>query len=200
MTVQQKESLKKSLQNKGGQTLTDDGAVDSTALSWAAETADGTRDETMFLVLEDGKALKVKKESQIKNPNDPKLAKVYTKNKQHRPKVERVLLHVEDQKKPIELPGTEAWDSVFWTESSVEKFLWPYYHAHRLWDDQMTALQKKFEQDPKAVAVAHKAPSASATLPLSGIDLCGVARATRDATGILSLAWLVGQEYLALKE
>ena len=198
MAVQQK-SLNRSLEKKGDQRLTDDEVVDSTALSWAAETADGTRDEEMFLTLEDGKTLKVKKGSQIKDPKD-KLAKVYTKNKQHRPKVERVLLHVEDQKKPIELPGTEAWDSVFWTESSVEKFLWPYYHAHRLWDDQMTALQKKFEQDPKAVAVAHKAPSASATLPLSGIDLCGVARATRDATGILSLAWLVGQEYLALKE
>jgi hypothetical protein len=142
----------------------------------------------------------VKKEKQIK-PGDPRLATVYTKSKQHRPKVERVLLHVEDQQKPIELPGTDGWDAVFWTESSVEKFLWPYYHAHRLWDDKMTALQKKFEQDPLAVAAAHKAPSTSATLPLSGIEVCGVARATKDdATGILSLVWMLGQEYLALKE
>src|SRR4051812_8841454 len=133
MAVQQKQSPK-SLKNQGGQGLTDNGGVDSTMLSWAAETADGTRDEEMFLVLEDGKTLKVKKDGQINNPKD-KLAKVYTKNKQHRPKVERVLLHVENQKKPIELTGTDAWDSVFWTESSVEKFLWPYYHAHRLWDD-----------------------------------------------------------------
>jgi hypothetical protein len=188
MGVQQKQ-LRKPLEqastNNGGQTLTGDVTVDSTALSWAAETADGTRDERMVLTLEDGKNLKVKKASDM-NPNDPELATVYTPNKQHRSK--------------IELPGTDAWDSVFWTESSVEKFLWPYYHAHRLWDEHMTELRAQFETDPMAVAVAHKAPSASATLPLSGVDVTAVARATKDKGGARSLAWHTGREYLRLKQ
>jgi hypothetical protein len=192
-------SLKKSSHDNGHQRLTGDATVDSTALSWAAETADGTRDEMMVLTLEDGKNLKVKKASDITNPDDPKLAMVYTSNKQDRPRIERVLLHVEDQQQPIELPGTDGWDTVFWTESSVEKFLWPYYHAHRLWDDHMTALRTQFENDPMAVAVAHKAPSASATLPLSGIDVTGVARATKGKAGMRSLAWQTGRQYLGLK-
>jgi hypothetical protein len=61
----------------------------------------------------------------------------------------------------------EEYDCVFWTESAVRKFLWPYYHAHRLWNADLQRLRDEYESDPTAVAIAHQAPSKSRILRLT---------------------------------
>src|SRR5262249_1502072 len=49
----------------------------------------------------------------------------------------------------------KQYDAVFWTESSIEKFLLPYYQAHRLLtDEQMMTLQRACA-DPDVAAIAH---------------------------------------------
>jgi hypothetical protein len=65
----------------------------------------------------------------------------------------------------VELKSDEQFDSVFWTPSSVRKFVWPYYQSHRLWDDEIQAVKDKFETDPNAFAIAHQAPSRSSVRP-----------------------------------
>ena len=73
--------------------------------------------------------------------------------------------------KPVEItfqaPGCEKIrideraDALFWTESAVEKFLFPYYAAHRLFtDEEMQRLKDAFKSE-KAVALWHRAPSYS---------------------------------------
>ena len=174
-------------------------SADSKALSWAAETADGTRDQLLRMSIV-GDHLQVGKPTP-NAPTDPSAIDIFTASRQKaRPRTTRAELYLEGGSQPIEIDITEAdpWDVVFWTESSIEKFLWPYYHSHRLWDDDMTKLQAQFDGDPHAVAIAHKAPSASSII--SAVDITGVALAERDELGILSVEWLTGREYLELSK
>jgi hypothetical protein len=67
---------------------------------------------------------------------------------------------------PLPTEG-DAYDCVFWTESAVRKFLWPYYEAHRLWNDDLRKLRDDYERDPTAVAIAHQAPSKSRILRIA---------------------------------
>jgi hypothetical protein len=64
-------------------------------------------------------------------------------------------------------PETDQYDCLFWSESAVRKFVWPYYHAHRLWDSELQRLRDQWESDPTAVAIAHQAPTKSVVLQLS---------------------------------
>lgn len=50
----------------------------------------------------------------------------------------------------------EECDAVFWTESSVEKFVWPYYEAHGI---DVSRIRSAYESDPAIVAIAHIIPS-----------------------------------------
>jgi hypothetical protein len=175
--------------------LTGPDEVDSTELSWAAETADGTRDKELFLVLEDGKYLKVKAKL---GANDKEVRKVRTKSKREkRKKVVEVLCTVKEWKEPARFPSAEEWDALFWTESAIEKFLYPYYHAQRLWNDEIEKVKKKFDRDDDAVAIAHRAPSHSLAIDKYGLQTLGVARVTREREGF-RVTVVPGPEYLEL--
>ncbi len=50
----------------------------------------------------------------------------------------------------------EECDAVFWTEASVEKFVWPYYEAHGI---DVSRIRAAYEADPAIVAIAHVFPS-----------------------------------------
>jgi hypothetical protein len=63
-------------------------------------------------------------------------------------------------------PDADEYDCLFWSESAVRKFVWPYYHAHRLWDASLQQLRNEWENDPTAVAIAHQAPTKSVVLRL----------------------------------
>ena len=130
--------------------------VDSRQMSWWAEGADGTRDKELVLVLDEGGEYQLKEEQ----PGDNVVLRVYTPSL------------APNRLKPVEItfqaPGCEKIrideqaDALFWTESAVEKFLFPYYAAHRLFtDEEMQRLKDAFKSD-KAVALWHRAPSTCA--------------------------------------
>jgi hypothetical protein len=170
---------------------------DANELAWAAETADGLRDRTLFLVLDEDGHLRVR---EGKAGSDQEIRRIRTESHQpNRRKVLEVNCEVDGWGKPVRLPSAEHWDAVFWTESSIEKFLYPYYHAQRLWDEKMDWIREEFNEDPEAVAIAHQAPSNS-RIPGDSIALStiGIARfITRD--GVPSLEWLSGAEYLVVR-
>jgi hypothetical protein len=64
-------------------------------------------------------------------------------------------------------PDADEFDCLFWSESAVRKFVWPYYHAHRLWDAGLQQLRDEWESDPTAVAIVHQAPTKSVVLRLA---------------------------------
>lgn len=142
---------------------------DSLTLSWLAETADGTRDEEWALVYQDRKELKLKKPWEVESGKDEELCRISTPSRQpDRRKVRAVRLYVEGSPEPIVLEANEGWDAVFWTESAVEKFLYPYYHCQRLWNSDMDLVKHKFDTNPTVVAIKHKAPSNSDTASVEG--------------------------------
>jgi hypothetical protein len=57
-------------------------------------------------------------------------------------------------------PKLQFCDALFWTASSIEKFMFPYYHAQRLYSqEQLCAIMALYRQDKRIFAAAHVAPS-----------------------------------------
>ena len=164
LTPEQKGSMKKGEPVNGGSDTSFAKIPDATNLSWLAETADGLRGETLYLIIDQDDKLQIVQESSLGNAKR-RLADICTpKTRPNRKKVTQVTCKVENGKEKI-LDSTKKFDAVFWTESSVEKFLYPYYRAHRLWDDaKMDEIKNKFDSSDDAVAIAHRAPSTSLTV------------------------------------
>ena len=168
----------------------------ATNLSWLAETADGLRDIPLALIVDDEKNLQLIKDTE---PGAEKsLVTIITpKHRPNRIPVTEVGCRGEyedstGKQKVFErtLPSDMDYDAVFWTESSVEKFLYPYYRAHRLWDQTMDRLQEQFENDDFAVAIAHRAPSKSSSVAPTAVEI-GV---VKDGT----LRWMTVKDYLLI--
>jgi hypothetical protein len=157
---------------------------DATNLSWLAETADGVRDKLLYLIIDDDKKLQL---VQKKLENQKELTTIWTpKHRPDRIPVEEVICKGQGYQEA--LLSSKDFDALFWTESSIEKFLYPYYRAHRLWDEQMDRLQEQFETDDYAVAMAHRAPSKSSTLAAHTLYI-GVLRES-------TLRWMTLDDYL----
>jgi hypothetical protein len=170
---------------------------DATNLSWLAETADGMRDVDLALFIDDKQRLQLEKDDV--HGTKPSLATIRTpKYRPFRVPVTEVVCRgkievKDDPTKPDiifeqTLPSNKNYDAVFWTESSVEKFLYPYYRAHRLWDETMDRLQEQFEQDDFAVAIAHQAPSKSFAVVPTSVEI-GVVKDGK-------LEWMTVKDYL----
>jgi hypothetical protein len=167
--------------------------VDSRQMSWWAESADGTRDKELALVLTAGGEYVVKEEE----PGDEVVLRMYT------PSI------TPERLKPTEItfqaPGCEKIrieelaDALFWTESAVEKFLFPYYASQRLLtDEEMRALKEGF-RDARVVAIWHQAPSKSLfqyARP-AGLESLSVLVADRAADGEVRSTWRGAREFLA---
>ena len=167
--------------------------VDSRQVSWWAESADGTRDKELALVLTGDGEYVVKEEA----PGDNVVLRMYTPSA------------VPNRLKPTEItfqaPGCEKMrideiaDCLFWTESAVEKFLFPYYASQRLLtDEEMRQLKEGF-QDERVVAIWHKAPSAFQFLhgTTSTLDTIKVLVADHLADGEVRTAWKSANDFLA---
>ena len=130
----------------------------------------------------DGKELKLLRPQDV-GTGDQTICDVTTPScRPDRLKAVAVHVFVENDPNPIKIDvqGT-ATDAIFLTESAVEKFLYPYYRSHRIWDDGMDSLQEKFEQTQQAVGILHKAPSNSDTFSPEGtLEVAGRAP---DGTG-----------------
>jgi hypothetical protein len=142
----------------------------ATDLIWLGETADGKRGVDLVLVkdchgkprlkeaVEDGDT----KVRDIKIKTEPSRFKAGRKREQ----IKEVLCRPH-QGKEFLLTSKAEFDAVFWSESAIGKFVWPYYHSHRLWDSVMQGVREAFDGDPHAVAIAHQAPSKSSVQPPS---------------------------------
>jgi hypothetical protein len=134
-------------------------------LSWLAETVDGWRDEKLKLVKHDTDGLLIRRENEPLGPNEQEVCQIETPScRPDRVKVETVTLITQKGIRHQIDVQPEGWDTVFWTESSIEKFLFPYYHAHRLWDQDLEDLEDAFAAYPEAFAIRHRAPSTSAIM------------------------------------
>lgn len=151
----------------------------SWTLSWLAEEADGRRGEELSLMLHPTEGLRLRRKGDPALNGEQELCKIETpKCQSGRVPVLSVAVDIEGAN-THRIDPAEGWDAVFWTESSVEKFVYPYYHAHRLWDTTMDQVKQAFESYPGAVAIMHKAPSksfvmnATASLRIGALNLTG---------------------------
>ena len=154
-----------------------------TDIIWLGETADSHRGVDLVLVRDkDGKpTLKEKAE-----PGDDVVQEitVRTADTSARPgftreEIAEVICRSAEGKE-FRLTTADEYDAVFWSESSVRKFVWPYYHSHRLWDAELQQLQDQFDTDPMAVAIAHQAPSKSSVQKTSSVSNLLVAKVAAD--------------------
>lgn len=161
--------------------------LNSTQVGWLAEGTDGERGVTLILVLDAHKQPQLRDVSKKLEDGDEIVTDVQYKTTSSLPddtprkRVLEVRCKVDTWKEEGILRGEDKWDALFWTESSIDKFLYPYYHSQRLWDQEMAQLQDKVNGDPEAVAIAHVAPSRSRILK-PGINDLGVV-----TTGISAL-------------
>lgn len=162
---------------------------DATNLAWLAETADGFRGEDLFLIIDQNQNLQLVRQNALGNANP--IAKIVTpKIRPNRKQVTEVICKYEGGEETLSFE--DGFDAVFWTESSVEKFLYPYYRSHRLWDDRMERLKKQFDSDDSAVAVAHRAPSMSSLISSDDTITVGLVKGKK-------LMWVALDRYLAGK-
>lgn len=170
--------------------------TDSTGLAWLAETADGNRDEKLVLVLDKNERAQLRVALQEGDRLVTRV-EVETTNKLHdRVQVEAVICKAPGYESQ-ELLRKDGYDALFWTESAVEKFLYPYYRSQRLWDQRMDRLMEKFNTQKEAMAVAHQAPSQSSTIDALAGGTLHVGCLIRDEQSRAhSLRWLPLVEYL----
>jgi hypothetical protein len=130
--------------------------VDARRLRALAEWADGHRDRPYVLVERAGSLMIV--DSDAVTPDDRELAAVQTSTRaRNRPRPESVSLTAGKSSGPLEM-GLK-YDALFWTESSIEKFLLPYYYTARvLTEESLQELKQEYVRE-NVVAMAHRPPS-----------------------------------------
>jgi hypothetical protein len=137
--------------------------TDATGLAWLAETADGNRDKQFTLVLDKDDQPQLRETVQ---EGDRLVTGVEVRTAttlRDRVPVESVIVKPRGYEAQSVDPR-EGYDALFWTESAVEKFLYPYYRSQRLWDKRMDRLMADFNTQREMVAVLHRAPSNSSTI------------------------------------
>jgi hypothetical protein len=139
-------------------------------LAWWAETADGYRDEELVIaeVEEKGqirRIVKQKREAQ-KNRDHILLDGIFTgpDDKPRRRAVSRVTVEVDGKKIECKSKDGVVCDSIFCTDSAIEKFLFPYYHSQRLLTPEQWDKLKKAFRDPFVLLIGHVWPSRAVAL------------------------------------
>lgn len=132
--------------------------VDATFLAQAAEWADGDRDKPLYLVKKGNRPHLTEKLASGEKP----ILRVRTPNRtpnRKRPKI--TITGSDGAQRAID----SDFDSVFWTESSAEKFLFPYYAVQRLYPpEELDRLRKQFMEDENAIALGHTLRSQFSTI------------------------------------
>jgi hypothetical protein len=153
--------------------------LSATDLIWLGETADGKRDVDLVLVRDKHGEARLKEKP---GEGDEKVRDIKIRTEpskfgpgKEREKIAEVVCRSKEGGE-VRLMSEDDYDAVFWSESAIGKFVWPYYHSHRLWDKQIQDVKDKFDGDSTAVAVAHQAPSKSSTKTLSPVESLLVGR------------------------
>jgi hypothetical protein len=138
-------------------------------LAWWAESADGCRDEDLVIteIIENGTPKHVVRKKGVLAPGERLLVNdiIHTESAvKGRQTVSRLLIEVEGETIECKAKDDTWCDSVFCSESAMEKFLFPYYHSQRLLtDDEWKRLKADF-MNPLTVAIGHVHPSHSVKL------------------------------------
>jgi hypothetical protein len=187
----------RSTTSEGEQLSTTVAGHDSTRLSWLSETANGWRDEKLQLVYHATDGLSIKHANDGLKTGENKVCDIETPSSQPtRSKVVSVTLETADGATHQFTVGPEGWDALFWSESSIEKFLYPYYHAHRIWDDNIESVKESFEEYPMAFAIRHKAPSASAAMGAPAtVEIGALGMKLAAEEGKLASQWYAPQHF-----
>ena len=64
--------------------------------------------------------------------------------------------------RPVDIPADA--DAAFWSESAVEKLLWPYYEGMRIWDEDYLPRLKAALRDTAVVGLVHVGESRGLTV------------------------------------
>lgn len=173
----------------------------ATDIAWLAETADGSRSVDFILVKNAKGEAKLRPQDKLE-PGDEVATEIKVRTEKTLPSripVLQVTCEVEGHDL-MPLPADQGWDAVFWTESSVEKFLYPYYRSQRLWSSTMDQLKARFDTDPEAFAIAHRAPSTAVILDETSPLTIAIGKVVRDkATAKSAIHWKPVGHYLAGK-
>jgi hypothetical protein len=131
--------------------------------AWLAETLDGRRDEPLKITkLEENGvvSLVVRNAADALRQNESLVLEgIRIESLAQRPEVTNVTIVVGGR--PIECRTDDGLmcDSVFCSESAMEKFVLPYYHSQRLLtDEEWITLTAEF-RNPSTVAIGHAHPS-----------------------------------------
>lgn len=148
--------------------------LNATQAGWVAEITDGERDVAFVVVQDAGGNPQLREVGKLESGDTVATEiRCLTKGIPKRNRVTEVHCFAENWTEPGILLSSDKWDAVFWTESAVKKFLYPYYHSQRLWNQELAALEQQFDADPDAIALAHLAPSRTAPLR-PGVNDIGV--------------------------
>ena len=149
--------------------------IDARSLARIAEWVDGLRDQNLVVVYENGEWM-VREEK----PGDDTRAVLKSRKELDVPATQRQM----KSKVTIRgLPLDDGVDALFWTESSIQKFFFPYYAAHRIMTEQEYALLMAAYKKANLIAIAHVAPSQGH--PLYGDALAAIqVFAHREVTGL----------------
>jgi hypothetical protein len=133
-------------------------------IAWWAETADGSRDQDLVIaeVMENGSVKKVVKKSDDAKAQRQRIVVdgIRTESKvKGRPAPTRVTIEVAGEEIECKAKDGVWCDSVFCTESAMEKFLFPYYRSQRLLTDAEWAKLEATFLSRSTVAIGHVHPS-----------------------------------------
>ncbi len=128
----------------------------STHLRRLAEEADGRRGEKLQLIQDPRTGeLRFLAAGEKLVRGTAVVAEAATENRVPDRKPVKVSLMVNGRK--IDLKGCDA---IFWSESAIEKFVWPYYQSRGLLEGEMQGMQRAYyASDSDIVAIVHKWPS-----------------------------------------
>lgn len=161
--------------------------VTAETLRLLAESVDGSRGETVYIVVRDGELKPVRR----KNDGEEELFLCETPlHRPQRPPVEHLRIRVRGKETSLH----ELCDSVFWTESAVEKFVVPYYAGVGGADaamDVWTAFN-----DESVYALVHL-PRSTYEAMSTGFEPLGVVTDIRKGLGGLEVIPL--SEFMALR-
>ena len=159
-----------------------------------AETADGYRDEPLYLVYyaAGGEGMYAIREREDLKKGDDVVLQVKTKSlEQNRIKPDSIKIIVNG--KPTEL--SKDFDAAFWTESSIEKFLLPYYASARvLSEDQLKQLKESYN-DQNVVALLHTWPTRTMALQAGTNIAVAKKKSKRDGNDEIEIVNVI--DYLA---
>ena len=158
--------------------------IDATILHWVAEESHGRQEKGKLILVKDADgqpALRDPDGDDGVRPTDEVLFEVITPlSPPQLKRPEKIILQVPGGEEE-RLDKLKGCDALFWSTSAIEKFLLPYYAAHRLLTDEEMAELKSKCHAKDVVAILHIAPSKS--FSRIGTDGFAVVRGGRGAKG-----------------